>query len=109
MFSSFIEERLWCLTRSKLVDPFACRGLKPLSTSNRVGFGSDRMLDESLDDAENVMLDGDEAHACGDAMELDIANPLDLSQEHYLKEVVNAEEDSLDDDLFWEHSRHEVA
>ena len=70
------------------------------------------MLDEPLDDAENVMLDGDEAltfDACGDAMELDIANPLDLSQEHYLKEVVNAEEDSLDDDLFWEHSRHEVA
>ena len=70
------------------------------------------MLDESLDGAGDVMLDGDEApifDADGDAMELNAASHVDLSQEHSLYGIADQGEDFLDDDLFWEHSQDEVA
>ena len=98
--------------QSKLIDPCACRVLKSLSTSNKRGFGSHEMLDESLNDAGDVMLDGDEApifDAYGDAMELDEANHSDLFQERPLAGIADEGEEPLDDDLFWEHSQDEVA
>ncbi len=112
MFSSSVETRLWFLTQSKLIDPCACRALKSLSTSYKRGFGSHEMLDESLNDAGDVMLDEDEApifDAYGDAMELDEVNHSDLFQEHSLDDIADKEEEPLDDDLFWEHSQDEVA
>ncbi len=70
------------------------------------------MLDESLNDAGDVMLDEDEApifDAYGDAMELDEVNYSDLFQEHPLDNIADKGEEPLDDDLFWEHSQDEVA
>lgn len=112
IFSSVVEARLWFLTRSKLIDALACRSLKSLSTSGTTDFGLHEMLDESLDDAGDVMLDGDEApifDAYGDAMELDEANHLDLFREHSLGGIDDEEEEHLEDDLLWKHSRDEVA
>ena len=104
MFSSSVEVRLWFLTKSKLIDPSACKGLKSFGTSNRTGFGTHGVLDESLNVAEGVMLDEDEdpiLDTIGDVMEIDPPHFLDLSQE-------SAREGSLDDDLFWEHSQEEI-
>ena len=111
-FSSSVEARLWLLMRSKLIDPFACRGLKSLSTYNKPDIGSHEMLDESLDDARDVMLDGDESpifDAYGDAMELDEANHRDLFLERSLNGIADEGGTTLDDDLFWEHCQDEVA
>ena len=104
MLSPSVEVRLWFLTKSRLIDPLACKRLKSLGISNRTGFGSHGILDESLNVAEGVILDGDEdpiLDTIGDAMEIDPPNFLDLSQE-------NAREGSLDDDLLWEHSQEEI-
>ena len=112
MFSSSIEARLWCLTQSKLIDPLACRGLKSLCSSNYMSLGSHEMLDESLEGAGNVMLDGDEAatlDAYGDVMELDSGYQVDLFQEHSMDGIVEDGENIMDDDLFWDHSQDEVA
>ena len=102
MFSSAVEARLWFLTKSKLIDPLACKALKSLSIFNRTGFS---------DGAEGVMLDGDEdtiLDTIGDAMELDSPNLFDLPCGNARDEVVDKEEDFLDDDLFWEHSQEEI-
>ena len=102
-FSFSVEARLWYLTWNNLIDPVACRVLKPLRVSNKEGLGSHEMLDESLDDAGDVMLDQDEASvfdANTDAMELDEANRLDSFQEHSLDDEG---EEALDEDLFWQH------
>ena len=110
--SSSVEVRLWFLTHSKLIDPVACRGLKSLSILNKPGLESHEMLDKSLDDAGDVMLDGDEApifDANGDAMELDEANHLDLFREYSMGGIDDKGEDPFNGDLFWEHSQDEVA
>lgn len=110
--SSSVEVRLWFLAHSKLVDPVACRGLKSLSTPKKPGLESHEMLDKSLDDAGDVMLDGDEApifDANGDAMELDEANHLDLFREYSMDGNDDKGEDPFNGDLFWEHSQDEVA
>lgn len=113
IFSSSIEARLWFLMQSKLIDPLACRALKSLSTSNQSSFGSHEMLDESLEGAEDVMLDGDEAapmfDAYGDVMELDPGYQADLFQENCPDGIAGDRENSLDDDLFWDHSQDEIA
>ena len=101
--SSSVEVRLWFLTRSKLFDPFACKGLKSLNI-NKPGLGSQEMLDESFDDAEDEMLDGNEARifdSYGDAMELDEANYLDLFHEHSLDEIAHEGEEPWDNNIFW--------
>ena len=70
------------------------------------------MLDESLDGAGDVMLDGDEApifDTDGDAMELNAASHVDHSQEYSLDGIADEGEDFLDDDLFSEHFQDEVA
>ena len=111
MFSSSVEARLWFLTKSKLIDPLACKGLKSLSISNGTTFGSHGIFDESLDGTEEDMLDGDEApilDTIGDAMELDPPNFLDPFRENVRDEAVNEGKDSLDDDLFWEHAQEEI-
>ena len=112
IFSSSIEARLWFLMQSKLIDPLACRALKSLSTSNQSSFGSHEMLDESLEGAEDVMLDGDEAamfDAYGDVMELDPGYQADLFQENCPDGIAGDRENFLDDDLFWDHSQDEIA
>lgn len=112
MSPSSVEVRLWFLTRSKLIDPFACRCLKSLGTFNKTGLGSYEMLDDLLDDVGDEMLDRNEApayDAYGDAMELDEANHLDLFQEHFPDGTSEEVEKPLDNDLFWEHSQDEVA
>ena len=112
ILSSSIKARLWFLMQSKLIDPLACRGLKSLSTPNKPGFGSHEMLDESLEGAEDVMLDGDEAamfDAYGDLMELDPGYQVDLFQEHSPDGIADDGENFLDDDLFWDHSQDEIA
>ena len=111
-FSSSVEARLWFLTRSKLIDPFACRGLKSLKTPHDTGWGLHEMLDEPLDDARDVMFGEDEAPilgAYGDAMELDEADHLDLSQEHSLNGIAEGGDALSDADLFWEHSQDQGA
>ena len=112
IFSSSVEARLWFLTQSKLFDPFACRGLKSLNTSNKTSLGSQEMLDESLDDAEDVMLDGNEVRILdgyGDAMELDEANHVDLFHEHSLDGIADEGEEPWDNNLFRKHSQDEVS
>ena len=96
MFLSSVEARLWFLMQSKLTDPFACRGLKSLSTSNKLGSGAHEMLDSSFDDAGDVTLNGEEAtsfdtNSC--IMELDEVNHLDLFQEHSLDDSTDEGED----------------
>lgn len=112
ILSSSVEARLWFLTRSKLIDPFACRGLKSLNTAHNTCFGSHEMLDEPLDDAGDLLLGGDETpilDAYGAAMELGETDDLDLFQEHCLSGIADEGEELLDGDLFWEHSQDEVA
>lgn len=114
--SASVEARLWFLTQSKLFDPSACRVLKSLKTSNETGLGSQEMLDESLDDSGDVMLDGDETQTFDshddagdvmldgnetrifdshdDAMELDEANHVGLSHEHSLDGIAHEREGS---------------
>ena len=75
-----------------------------MNTSNKTGLGSQEMLDESLDDAGDTMLDGDEAQisdSYGDAMELDEANHVDLFHEHSLDETAHEGEEPWDNDIFW--------
>ena len=96
-----VETRLWFLTRSKLIERFACRGLKPLSNPDNTDLGSHEMLEESLDEARDIMLDANEAPtlgAYGDAMELDEANHLDLLQQHPPHETAEEGQEILDDD-----------
>lgn len=112
MSSSSVEVWLWFLTRSKLIDPSACRGLKSLGTFNKTGLGSREMLDGLLDEAGDAIMHGSEGRiygANGDAMELDEANHLDLFQEHSANGTDGDGEEPLDNDLFWEHSQDEVA
>lgn len=110
--SSSVEARLWFLTRSKLIEPCACRGLKSLSTSHKTSLESHEMLDESWDDARDGMLDANEApifETYGDEMELDEADELDLFQEHIIDGIVDEGEEFLDDNLLWKYSQDEVA
>ena len=109
MFSSDVEARLWLLTRSKLIDPLACRALKSLSPSTGSGVLSHQVLDESLDGAEDVMLDEDEPQDPLGHGDLDPAYHVDLFQEHSSDETSDEEDDILDDDTFWEHPQDEVA
>ena len=73
------------------------------------------MLDETLEDAGDVMLDGggdeDKApmfDAYGDSMELDGANHLDLFEEHSLDGFADEGEELLDDDFLSEHAQGEI-
>lgn len=109
MSSSYVEARLWLLTRSKLIDPLACRALKSLSSSTGPGFLPHEVLDESLDGAEDVMLDEDEPQDSLAHGDLDPAYHVDLFQEHYSDETSDEEDSLLDDDTFWEHPSDEVA
>ena len=109
MFPTCVEARLWFLTRSKLIDPLACKSLKPLRASNTADLGLHEMLDESVGSPGDVMLDGYEnsiLEACSDVMELDAANQSDLSLEHYhfSDELINESEEP-----FWNHSLEKVA
>lgn len=110
-FSSSVKARLWFLTRSKLIDPVACRVFKSLKTSNIPGLLSHEMLEESLDDAEDEMLDGNKIQtldAKGDAMELDEAKHLDIVREYSLDGIADERESILDDDPLGEHTQYEV-
>ena len=74
-----------------------------MNTSNKTGLGSQEMLDESLDDAGDTMLDGDEdqiSDSYGDAMELDEANYVDLLHEHSLDEIAHEGEEPWDNNIF---------
>ena len=107
--SSSVEARLWFLTRSRLIDPLACKALKSLSNTIKTGPGSHGMVEESLHDADDVMLDeGDvsifDAHS--QAMELDQVDHLERFQEQSLDRSVD--EGQEDHDLFWEHCQDEV-
>ena len=73
------------------------------------------MLDEPLEDAEDIMLDGDgdEAEASildayGDSMELDGANDLDLFEEHSLDLIADERVEPLDDDFLSEHAEGQI-
>lgn len=109
MFSSYVEARLWLLTRSKLIDPLACRALKSLNPSTGFGVLSHQVLDESLDGAEDVMLDEDEPPDPLGHGDPDPAYHVGLFQEHSSDETSDEEDDILDDDTFWEHPQDEVA
>lgn len=109
MLSSCVEARLWLLARSKLIDPLACRALKPLSSFTGSGFLSQEILDESLDGAEDVMLDDDEPREPLAHGDLDPAYHVDLFQEHFSDETSDEEDDLLDDDSLREHPQDEVA
>ena len=124
--SGSVEARLWLLTQSKLYDPSTCRGLKSLNTSNETGLGSQEMLDESLDDSGDVMLDGGETRTLDshdnagdvmldenetlifgshdDAMELDEANHVDPFHQHSLDGIAHEGEGPWDNNLLWKHS-----
>ena len=113
--SSLIEARLWFLIQSKLIDPRACRSLKSLRKSNSTGLGSHSVPDEPLEDARDMMLDGDgdEAEApmfeaYGGSMELDDANDLDLFEEHSLNGIADDGEEPLDDDFMSELAEGEI-
>ena len=77
-----------------------------------MNLGSHEMLDESYDDVGDVMLDGDEVSildACSDAIELDEANYVDRFQKPSLNRTAVEREEPWNEDLFWEHSKDEVA
>lgn len=79
---------------------------------NKTGLGSQEMLDESVDDVEDTMLDGDEARifdSYGDAMELDETNHADLFHEHSLDEFAHEGEEPWDNNNFWQHSQDDVS
>ena len=99
--SPHVEALLWFLTRSKLVDPLACRRLKSLSASDKNDYGSHEILDESPENAEDAMLDEDDASLI-DAYGAHDA--VGLSQEHSLDAIAGVENDPLEDDLFWVHT-----
>ena len=105
---SSVELRLWFLTRSKLIDTFACRVLKSFSTSNRMSSGSHEMLDETLDGVGDLMLDEEQASTFDTHGDFDAAYHVDLFQEHSLDGIRNEGADPPDDDLFWEHFQDEV-
>ena len=107
MFLSRVEVRLWFLTRSKLIDTTACRGLKSLNISKQKVSGSHEMLDETIDGAEDVMLDEEQASIFDAYGHLDTPYHVDLFQEHSL-DGISDEVDHLDGDLFWGHSQNEV-
>ncbi|KAM0803221.1 hypothetical protein BDR22DRAFT_56501 [Usnea florida] len=113
--SSFVEARLWFLIQSKLIDPRACRSLKSLRKSNQTGLGSHSVPDEPLEDAGDIMLDGDgdEAEApmfdaYGESMELDGANDLDLFEEHSLVGIADERIEPLDDDFLSGHAEGQI-
>ena len=108
MLLSSVEVPLWFLTRSKLIDPLACRVFKSLSTSNRMSSGSHEMLDETLDDMEDVMLDEEQASTSDAYGDLDAAYHVDLFQEHSLDVITNERADSADGDTFRVHFQNEV-
>ena len=73
------------------------------------------MLDEPLEDAGDIMLDGDgdEAEASmfdayDDSMELDGANDLDLFEEHSLDGIADKRVQPLDDDFLSEHAEGQI-
>ena len=101
--------------QSQLIDPRACRSLKPLRKSKSTGLRSHSVLDEPLEDVGDVMLDGDRDEdeapmfdAYGDSMELDGANDLDLFEEHSLDGIADEGEEALDDDFLIKHAEGET-
>ena len=99
------------LTRSKLIDPLACRGLKSLRTSDRTRSDLHEMLDESVDDSGDVMLDGDGLPNSDAVMEIDAAEHIGTSQEdsHFPDVVADEGEEHLDNDYFWDHGQDDFA
>lgn len=95
VFTSCVEARLWLLTRSKLIDPLACRALKSLGSSTGSRFLSHEVLDELLDGTEDVMLDEDEPQDSLAHGDLDTACHVDL-----FSDETSDEDDLLDDDSF---------
>ena len=96
-----------------MIDPVACRAFKSLKTSNIPCLLSHEMLEESLDDAEDEMLDGNEVlqtlDAKGDATELGEVKHLDLVREYSLDGIADEGESVFDDDdALWEHTQYEV-